>query len=489
MKLISIMKLVEILDSNVDFDAEIKNITSDSRKISDNDIFVAIKGTKRDGNMHINEAIKNGASAIITENKDFCNENIPYILVENARSSLSLMLSAFYDNPTKGKKVIAITGTNGKTSTACVLYNILKEANKSVGLVSTIECLINGEKVDFGGGSEVVDISSAMTTPDPEKLYYLFNKMKEKNAEYIIIEASSHALDQKKLLGTHIDIGIFTNLSSEHMDYHNDMESYFKAKEELFKMCSLGIINIDDKYGKTLYDRYKYKAISFSCIEKADYFALNSIISSDKTKYNLKNSNDVITIETKLLGEFSVYNTALACIAAMRLGIQYENIINAASKIRNIKGRVEKYKDKNIYIDYAHTPKATEEVLKIIKRIEKNKKIIALFGCGGDRDKEKRERIGRICSKYADILIITSDNSRNEDPISIIKDILKGVDKNKAHIIIPNRKNAILYAVKILKEDYALVLLGKGHELYEIDKNGKHHFDEREILSEAFENG
>jgi UDP-N-acetylmuramoyl-L-alanyl-D-glutamate--2,6-diaminopimelate ligase len=485
MRLKKILKSLKIIDSNVDFDTEIENITSDSRKISNGSLFVAIKGTKRDGNLYIYEALNNGAKVIVTENKEYCVKEIPYILVESARGALSLMLSAFYGNPTIGKKVIAITGTNGKTSTAYFLYSILRKAKKNVGLISTIECLVNEQRIDLGGGSELMDAFSAMTTPDSEKLYYLFNIMKEKNVEYIVLEASSHALDQKKLLGTHIDIGIFTNLSSEHMDYHGDIESYFKAKEELFKICDLGIVNIDDEYGKIIYEKYKEKSCSFSCKENADYIASNIALSSDKTTYNL---NEIL-VETSILGDFSVYNSALAYICGEKLGLEIESLLKGILSVEKIKGRLEKFKDKSIYIDYAHTPTATEEVLKIIKGIEKNKRIVVLFGCGGDRDKTKREKIGKICSKYADILIITSDNARSEEPISIIKDIIRGIDKNKTHIIIPNRRDAILYATKILNDDSVLVLLGKGHEEYEIDKNGKHYFNERDILKEAFCNG
>ncbi len=486
MQLKKLLNSIEILDTSIDFDTEIGKITSDSRKIEKNDIFVAIQGNQRDGNDYIENALLNGASVIITDKKDICKPQIPYILVESSRSALSRLLSAFYGNPTKETKIIAITGTNGKTSTAYFLYSILRTAGKRVGLVSTIECLINDKRLDLGGGSEVIDKHSAMTTPDPEKLYYIFNIMKENEIEYIIIEASSHALSQSKLDGTHVDIGIFTNLSSEHLDYHKDIEGYFEAKEKLFRKCKIGIVNIDDKYGKILQNRYKSKILAFSYKEKADYYVNNCVFGANKSSFHLESNKGEVLINTNILGEFSVYNSSLACACAKELGILDEYIIKGIENIKNIKGRLEKYRDKNIYIDYAHTPKATESILKTIKNIEKNKALIVLFGCGGDRDKGKREVIGKICSQYADALIITSDNPRSEEPISIIKDILKGIDKNKTHMIIPNRKDAIIYASKLVNENSVLVLLGKGHEAYEIDKNGKHYFDEREVLNEAF---
>lgn len=489
MKLKQLLIDVNILDLNVNLDIEIVKITSDSRKIEDNNAFVAIQGENRDGNLYINDALKNGANLIITDKKEACKIDIPYILVENARSTLSIMMSNYYNNPTKNMKVIGVTGTNGKTSTAYFLYEILKAANKRVGLISTIECRINDELIDLDGGSEVVDIHSAMTTPDAEKLYYILNIMKKNEIEYVIIEASSHALKQSKLDGTHIDFGIFTNLSSEHQDYHKNMQDYFESKEILFEKSKSGIVNVDDKYGKILFDKYRNKLFSYSCNQIADYYTENVVLEADKSKFLLKSKEESIVIETSILGEFSVYNCSLAISCAKLLDIENKAIINGIKNLKRIKGRLERYKNKNIYIDYAHTPKATKMVLKSIKSIHKNKLLIALFGCGGDRDKTKRAEIGKICSKYADILIITSDNARNEEPISIIKDIVKGVDKNRTHMIIPNRKDAIFYATKLVNNNSVLVLLGKGHETYEINKNGKHFFDEREVLNEAFSNG
>lgn len=488
MQLKNLLNNIEIIDINIDLNAEIASITSDSRKIGQKDLFVAIKGEQRDGNLFINDAILNGAAAIVTDNKEACLLNRPYILVKNSRSAISILISNYYGNPTKDMTVIGITGTNGKTSTAYFLYSILKTAKKRVGLVSTIECLINDEVFDHGGGSEVVDKSSAMTTPDPEKLYFILNVMKKKGIEYVIIESSSHALKQSKLDGTHIDVGVFTNLSREHMDYHKDMEDYFKAKEILIQKSNIGVVNIDDLYGKALFNKYKSKLISFSYKEKADYYATNDALRENNSVFSLKNSNDSIMIETNILGEYAIYNSSMAACCAEILEIDREYIIEGIKKVKYIKGRLERYKDKSIYIDYAHTPKATEMVLRAIKNIQKNKRIIVLFGCGGNRDKGKRKEIGKICSEYADVLIITSDNARDEDPIEIIKDILKGIDKTRIHMVIPNRKDAILYACKILDEASVLILLGKGHELYEIDKNGKHFFDERAVLDEAYKN-
>ena len=487
MNLKEILTSVDILNSNVLFDKEIGKITSDSRKIEKNDIFVAIQGITRDGNEYINEALNRGACVIITDKLSSCLKNVPFILVKNARSALSNLCSNYYRNPSKEMKIIAITGTNGKTSTAFYLYNILKTAQKSVGAITTIECLINDEKIDIGDGSAVLDKYSAMTTPDSEVLFNIINKMREKGVEYLVMEASSHALSQGKLDGLDVDIGAFTNLSSEHMDYHKNMEEYFRAKQILFEKSKIGIVNIDDEYGKIIKKIYKNKIYTCSYKEKSDFFAVKI-----KNKQNMHQfcfiNGEKASVDIKIPGEFSIYNALLASACASVLGINSEYIAEGINSLYKIKGRLEKYYDKNIYIDYAHTPIATENVLNTLKNIEKDKALIVLFGCGGDRDKTKRPEIGKIASKYADVLIITSDNPRSENPLEIIKDIVRGVDKNKAHIIIPNRKDAILYATKLLNENSVVLLLGKGHETYEIDANGKHYFDERDVLKEAFAN-
>ena len=483
MKLSVLLKNDDVLSSNVDFDIEISGIWSDSRKVKKNGAFVAIKGEARNGNDYISEAIENGASVVITDQEGI-NGRLPYVLVKNARSAISKMLARFYILLDENAKVIAVTGTNGKSTVAYFIYNILASAGKSVGLISTIECLINGERVDLDGGGAVLDKASAMTTPDPEKLYYVLGEMKKKGVEYIILEASSHALDQHRLDGIEIDIGVFTNLSSEHLDYHKAMDNYFLSKELLFKKSRVGVANVDDEYGKRLYSLHK-NIYSFSTIEKAD-FSASEIRCADTCTSFVFNNGEKVKIKTKMVGEYNVYNASLACAVGSLLDIPREKICEGILKTK-VKGRVEKFAS-NIYIDYAHTPKATEATLSAIGKMEKGKKIVALFGCGGERDKSKRAEIGKIASRLAYKLVITSDNSRGEEPMEIIKDILAGIDREKLHMIIPNRKDAIIYAARTLKDNEVLVLLGKGHETYEIDKSGKHFFDERVILSEVLGN-
>lgn len=473
----------EILGASVDFDIWVSGIWSDSRAVEKNGAFVAITGEERDGNDYAYEAIARGASVVITD-KEGADKNIPCVWVKNARSAISKMYARFYGLPDKNAKVIAVTGTNGKSTVAKFLYNILICAGKRVGLISTVECLINGEKADLDGGGAVLDKASAMTTPDPEKLYCLLGEMKKRSVEYVILETSSHALDQSRLDGINIDFAVFTNLSSEHLDYHKTMENYFLSKELLFKKARVGIANIDDEYGKRLYASHR-NIYSFSTKEKADFSASEIKCANGLTSFSF-DSCEKIQVKTKMIGEYNAYNASLACAVAVLLNVPHDIIREGVLKTQ-VKGRVEKFAE-NVYIDYAHTPKATEAVLTAVKEAEGNKKITVLFGCGGERDKTKRAQIGKIASRLADKLVITSDNSRGEEPINIIKDILSGVDRQKLHMIIPMRRDAITYAARTLKENEVLVLLGKGHETYQIDKKGKHFFDERVILSEVLGN-
>jgi len=485
MRLYDLLKDVKIRCFNVDLNTKINNIASDSRCVRNGDVFVAIRGEKRDGNNYISEAIKNGAIAIISDQKKQ-QGSVPYIFVKNAREALAKMWNAYYKKPTESLKIIAITGTNGKTSTAYILYSILRTAKKNCGLISTIECLINDKVYNTNGGSEISDIPSAMTTPDPSVLYRLFYEMKKEGVEYVVMEASSHALSQYKLSGASIYIGAFTNLSKEHLDFHKNINNYFESKKRLFKMCKYGIINIDDEYGKLIKKEHP-DSYTFSVKSGANFYAEKIEFSDSDCGIFANLQGECVEIHSSLCGRFVPYNIMLAVSCAKLLKISNDDIRKGTYLCKNICGRLEKIKS-NIYIDYAHTPKAIENVILSVKSIYKDKRLIALFGCGGDRDKSKRSIMGSIASKYCDEIIITSDNSRTENAIEIIKDIVAGIDNFKTHYIIPNRKEAVIFAVKKLKENEILLLLGKGHENYEIDNTGKHYFNEREIIEEVLKN-
>lgn len=483
MKLKELLKGVKVINSCADINTEISSVVSDSRKTAKDCVFVAICGGKRDGNDYACEAIKNGAAAIVSDKDITGIKNL--VVVENARSALAIMQSNYYGNPAKDMRVIAVTGTNGKTSVSYFIYNILITAGKRCGLISTVETLINGEKMDFGGGGAVTDISSAMTTPDPETLYKILDVMRKEGCEYVVMEASSHSLSQHRLDGLHVNVAIFTNLSPEHLDFHGDMENYFASKLILFENCDTSIVNTDDEYGKRIAEKYKDKTLTCSLTENSQYRAEQIKCGFDGCEYLLLSDDATLRINSVICGEYTVYNTMLAAVCALYLDIDAAFICEGIRFTNKISGRLEKYKNYNIYIDYAHTPRAMENVIKSVRNFSDGKKITVLFGCGGDRDKTKRAVMGRISTSLADNTIITSDNPRTEDPYKIIGDILTGVVKGKEHTVIPDRREAIKYAVKTMGKDEILLLLGKGHEIYEITKNGKTSFDEREIIAEA----
>lgn len=484
MRLSELLNGITVIKYNASFDENIEYIANDHRRVTLKSIFVAIKGTKRNGNDYIEEAIQNGATVIITDEIYKCKMSLPYVLVKDAREALAKLWSNFYKNPAKSLKTVAITGTNGKTSTAFILYSILKASKIPCGLISTIGTYINEKKIEIDGGGSVSDVSSAMTTPDPEYLYFLYNKMKENGVKIVVIEASSHALYQKRLSAIDVDIAVFTNLTREHLDFHRNMDEYFSAKKLLFEKCKTGIVNIDNRYGKEIKNNFK-NIYGCSKKEKSEFYAENIQNYSNCSEFQFLGSGINLKIKTNLVGEFNVSNTILATACAVILGIEDKAIETGVSQIERINGRLERYGNRNIYIDYAHTPAAMEKVISTIKEIHHEKRVIVLFGCGGDRDKGKRAEMGEICSKLADYTVITSDNSRTEDPKDIIKDILSGIDKNKHFAIIEDRKKAIKQIVSEMDDNDVLLLLGKGHEEYEITREGKTRFSEKDILDEV----
>ena len=475
---------VRVICSKMELNFTIEKPFSDSRKAINGGAFVAIKGEKRNGNDYIMQVIEKGAKCIITDDYESYNKNPRTILVENARKALAFMWDNYYDNPTKDMSIVAITGTNGKTSCAYYLYNILKEAEKKRGLISTVECLINDDKYETNGGSAVPDIIGAMTTPDPEILYSIFDKMRLNGVEVVVMEASSHALEQDKLSPLSIKVGAFTNLSSEHMDFHANMEKYYLAKRKLFELCEYAVINTDDEYGKRAASEIKCKVVTCS-VNFGDCIARDIKLSSEGYTYKFCSDNLCLDISGHISTRFSIYNTNLSIAMALILNIDKRKIKDGILNTKSIKGRLERVENTNIFIDYAHTPCAINGTLKSLREIFPKKRIIALFGCGGDRDREKREKMAKTVFDGANMAIITADNSRNESICAIFRDILKGVPDGKDFVIISKRRSAIKYALSIMQNDDVLILLGKGHESYEIDKNGMHYFNERQIIEEV----
>lgn len=388
------------------------------------------------------------------------------------------MSANWFNNPAKKLKVIGVTGTNGKTSVSYMIKQILEECGKKVGLIGTIQNVIADEV-----------LPSKNTTPSSYELNSMFALMLKAGCEYCVMEVSSHALDQNRVYGIDFEVAIFTNLTQDHLDYHITMENYMNAKKKLFLNAKTAILNMDDSYYSAFNDGLTCKSVTYSAIsDEADYTAKDIRLRPDGTEYLLSGIGKLQRIKTMIGGKFTPYNTMAAAAAALELGIDLETVALAISKMTGVKGRAEVVptnRDFTVIIDYAHTPDGLENILKSFSEYEKNR-LICVFGCGGDRDKTKRPKMGAVAAEYADYVIVTSDNPRTEEPMAIIEDILVGLNETKTpYTVIENRIEAINRAIQMADKDDIIVLAGKGHETYQILKTGTIHLDEREIVAEA----
>lgn len=461
--------------NNKNFDAlEISGVTCDSRKVQKGFVFVCINGSLSDGHNFAQSALEKGASVIICERDLGLKEQI---IVENSRFVYAKMCANWFHNPADSLKLIGITGTNGKTSVTYMLKTILEKAGYKVGLIGTIQNMI-GDKV----------IAAQNTTPDAYELNSLFSLMRAEGCTYAIMEASSHALDQNRISDLKFETAVFTNLTQDHLDYHITMENYLSAKKKLFYMCKNAVINVDDEYSAELIKGLNCNVVSVSTGNDSTYSAKGINYRPASVEYELVSNDFIQHIKVKTGGKFTVYNSMCAVVSAITLGISPETAANALLTLEGVKGRAEVVpndRDFTVIIDYAHTPDGLKNILSTFKECEKNR-LIVLFGCGGDRDKTKRPIMGRVAVYNADYVIVTSDNPRSEDPSAIIEDILVGTTStNKPVKVIENRVEAIEYAISIAQKDDIIVLAGKGHETYQILKDGTIHLDEREVVEEA----
>lgn len=470
---------LDIIEITGNLDINIDNIANDSRKVSNNSIFIAITGFQFDGHDYIQQAIKKGAKAVIVEKNVITEENITIIKVENTRKALANISNIYYNNPSKEFNLIGVTGTNGKTSTTYFINSILEKVGHKVGIIGTL-----GSKVN----NEISKTSN--TTPDSLQLQKIFYSMKESKIEDCIMEVSSHSLDLNRVEYSDFNIGIFTNLSPEHLDFHKTIENYMNAKLKLFFMTNkCNIINYDDKYGKKMIDKIQNldtDIITYG-IYDGDVKAINIKQSVRGTKFCLDTKKDSIDIEMKTPGIFNIYNALAAASSAIAMGIDLDTIKQGLEAIDGVKGRFEVVsigKPFDVIIDFAHSPDAFENVLKTVKEFAKGR-IITVFGCGGDRDKKKRPLMGEIASKYSDLCILTSDNSRSEKTIDIISEIAEGVEKHSVEYMkVPNRREAINIALQKAKPKDIIMILGKGHETYQIIDGKTYPFDEAKIVKE-----
>ena len=470
----------EVIKGNEE--SKVQNIRYDNRKIEQGDAFVCVKGFKVDGHSFIGDAIKKGAKTLIVQEDVSVQEDITIIKVRDTRKALAIMSSNYFGNPKDKLKIIGITGTNGKTTSAFIIKSILEKAGFMTGLIGTIANYIGNKKVD-----------AVRTTPESYELHELFKNMVDAGVEYCVMEVSSHSLELDRVYGIQFEEGIFTNLTRDHLDFHKTFENYYNAKFKLFERSNHSIINLDDLYGtnivKDIEERgVKTKVSTFSIEKESDFkaFEIKSHSNGSEFKVNLEEVED---FSINIPGEYNIYNSLGCIICAYNLNIPMNKIKEGLSDVV-IPGRCELVaKEKNlpysIIIDYAHTPDGLENILSTVKAFTKNR-MISVFGCGGDRDKVKRPQMGKIGCELSDIAIITSDNPRSEEPMDIINDIVKPLNYDN-FVIEVNRKEAIRKAMNMALEGDVIVIAGKGHETYQILKDETIHFDEREVVYDILE--
>lgn len=470
MKLIDLLKDVKVkgkFDKNLD----IKGIAYDSRKVEKGYLFVAIEGFKVDGHNYIDEARKAGAVVIIVQKSVKQRKNI--IKVDSSREALSKISKNFHKDPTSKIKLIGITGTNGKTSTTYIIKNLLDALNYESGVIGSIQNMI---------GDEILETN--ITTPESFELNEIFRKMNNKNIKYGVMEVSSHALSLSRVNDINFEVGIFTNLTQDHLDYHKDMEEYFNQKRKLFEVAKLCVINLEDEYGKKLYEKFKNKALTYGFSDNADLYAKDIEMTLDGTKFTAIYKNKKYSAKIPLFGGIYVLNTLAAFGSLIAMEFTMEDIITAHDRIRPVRGRFERVSNNlevNIIIDFAHTPAALKNVLDIAREITENR-LICVFGCGGDRDKDKRPKMGLIAERTADYSFVTSDNPRNENPMDIINEIIAGIPANSnKYKIVQDREEAIKNSIEKAKPGDTVIITGKGHETYQIIGDEIIEFDDKKM--------
>lgn len=461
-----------LLQADIEFklkDREIEYITDDSRKVTENTLFIC----HEKGETYVSQAIERGAVAVIAQ-KEVCEDTI---IVEDTRKTYSSLCAAFFGNSHRRLRLIAVTGTNGKTTVSTMIYNILTMAGYKCALFGTVCNKLCGESS-----------ASELTTPDSFYMHKMFTDMAQCKTEFCIIEASSQGLCQQRLYGLSFEVGIFLNLTEDHLDYHGSMENYKEAKKILFSQSALSVINYDDTYRNEFIAASKGKVKTYSLkSNEADFTAKCISFKDGTTDYAIVSDGLIHRIKLNIPGAFNVSNSMAAIITAISCGVSLECASAALKNFYGVRGRFEIVptdRDFKVIIDYAHTPDSLKQVLLTLSDFPKNR-IITLFGCGGDREKEKRSEMGRIACEYSDMVIVTSDNPRNEEPMDIIRDIISGIKGAKTPVFIHmDRRKAIAFALKTAQENDIILLAGKGHETEQLVKGEKIPMDERKIIKE-----
>ena len=476
MLLSEVLKDIPILDCTADLNMDITGVSYDSRRVEPGHLFVAITGYAADGHRFIPMALEKGAACVLCEQKP--EGDIPYVRVPDSRVALAILGANWYDHPAEKMTILGVTGTNGKTSVTYLLKSVLEQTlNAKVGLIGTIQNMI-GDQV----------IPTVRTTPESFELQGLFAEMAAAGCTHVVMEVSSHALYLHRVDCIPFAVGAFTNLTEDHLDFHKTMEAYRKAKALLFRRCGFSVFNIDDEMvAKTVGEAACWSLTLSAKGNPADLTATDVTLGSDHVAFTANYKDSVCPVRVQIPGGFTVYNALTVLGMAIGLGIRPEAAAKALGSVKGVKGRLEVVptpgKDYTVLIDYAHTPDALENVLRSVRGFCKGR-LIAVFGCGGDRDPMKRPIMGKIGVKLSDLAIITSDNPRTEDPEKIIADILKGLqDLDKPYLVVENRREAIARAMQEAKAGDIIVLCGKGHETYQILGTEKTHLDEREEVA------
>ncbi len=471
-----------------DANVVITNIAVDSREVKKGSLFICIEGIHSDGHDYIEKAYEAGALAVVVSKEIPLPAHITAIRVCDTREAMLLIAPFFYDYPASKMRMIGVTGTNGKTTTSHIIAHILEEQGYTVGVIGTVHVLIN--KVSYGVHN---------TTPDAGDLQPILYKMVQAGVTHCVMEVSSHALDQRRVAGIEFDTAVFTNLTQDHLDYHKTFENYLGAKVKLFEKVSEkgskspkgAVINIDDPYGDRILEKSTCPTLTYSTLGKGTINGDEVLMTSKKTSFTLSYDGHSYEVHTALTGLFNVYNTLGAIGASLIEGIPIEKITEALRSFTSVPGRFELIDEGQsfaVVVDYAHTPDGLENILTTAKSIAESK-IIVVFGCGGDRDATKRPLMGNIAAKYGDYIIVTSDNPRTEDPLTIISDVEKGVKEgmraSSSYKVIPDRQEAIFEAINMAADGDIVVIAGKGHENYQILHDRTIHFDDREVARKA----
>ena len=479
MKLSEVLKGIEEIEVRGDLEIDVPSIAYDSRKVENGGMFVAIVGFKMDGHNYIESAIQSGAKIIAMQEGAYdagmIPEGITVVFSKDTRKFLPMVACNFYGNPTRELKVVGVTGTKGKTTTTYMIKSILEHAGKKVGLIGTIANYV-GDKC----------YESERTSPESLDLQRMFREMVNNKCDVAVMEVSSHSLALDRVWGIDFDIGVFTNLTQDHLDFHKTFDNYLAAKAKLFTMCKEGFVNCDDMYAKKLMDMATCPITTYGIDNNPFVSARDIIITNSYSDFKMPFNKVIQRIKVDIPGRFTVYNALAAICVSIRLGAGVEDVLAGLENVK-VPGRSEVVpttRNFTVIVDYAHTPDSLENILKASKVYTKGK-IICVFGCGGDRDTAKRPMMGEIAGKLAGYTVITSDNPGSEKPEEIIRQIEEGMKKtNGKYKVIVDRKKAIEHALRKAEKGDLILIAGKGHETYQEINGEKHHFDDREVVRE-----